>query len=368
MSTPIKLPILTLLAALAGATAAVSTARAYDSQNLPPNWQTNRCPASWYGTDDGCDCGCGAKDPDCADAKRTSCDYSYGCDDPGLVVSMNNWRCSGDPLYDVNAGTTSVPPAWWGEDWEYRDHFCTCGMGSFDPACSSAWYTSCEDNYCHASNPNPNANWICDTGWDGNAAARYHDNVCDCGYGEWDTACSAATSNVCQAYNPARGSAVMSTANWTYSTPDLRGVVPYTRPFCAPVATWSNEHYVREEALLKRINEIRVQGAFCGGPWGYQRPTHPVRWEPALRCAARVYSKTSDMTHAGTWERLEAAGFSRTQAMQVGENLASVPLGSWGAVVAGWLASPDHCATLMDPQYHRAGIGIDRKFVLDLLP
>lgn len=50
---------------------------------LPPGW---KCPAGYYDEDEAgptdgvCDCGCGVKDPDCADGKLASCDY---CDDMG---------------------------------------------------------------------------------------------------------------------------------------------------------------------------------------------------------------------------------------------------------------------------------------------
>lgn len=40
-------------------------------------WQ---CANDYYGTGDGCDCGCGLVDPDCADATVASCDFcAYGC-------------------------------------------------------------------------------------------------------------------------------------------------------------------------------------------------------------------------------------------------------------------------------------------------
>ncbi len=43
---------------------------------LPAEWT---CDGSFYGVDDGCDCGCGAVDPDCADATRASCEFINGC-------------------------------------------------------------------------------------------------------------------------------------------------------------------------------------------------------------------------------------------------------------------------------------------------
>lgn len=51
---------------------------------VPDEWT---CDNSYYGAGDGCDCGCGVVDPDCADATAASCDYCIGgcsvngCDD-----------------------------------------------------------------------------------------------------------------------------------------------------------------------------------------------------------------------------------------------------------------------------------------------
>ena len=53
----------------------------------PPGWT---CDGEYYGTDDGCDCGCGIIDPDCTDGTVGSCDYC------GLEGSCNSLRCPGD--------------------------------------------------------------------------------------------------------------------------------------------------------------------------------------------------------------------------------------------------------------------------------
>ncbi|MFO0552957.1 MAG: hypothetical protein U0271_31505 [Polyangiaceae bacterium] len=66
---------------------------------LPPpaEWV---CDAGFYGDGSFCDCGCGAADPDCADATVGSCDY---CDDmgscsvdacPGTIDPANNAICT----------------------------------------------------------------------------------------------------------------------------------------------------------------------------------------------------------------------------------------------------------------------------------
>jgi hypothetical protein len=61
------------------------------------------CPADYYGTADGCDCGCGALDPDCIDGTVASCEYCgepgscspdfLGC--PGNIDPTQNWLCEG---------------------------------------------------------------------------------------------------------------------------------------------------------------------------------------------------------------------------------------------------------------------------------
>src|SRR5690606_4152406 len=44
---------------------------------VPPGWT---CGTGYYSGGDGCDCGCGEVDPDCADATVGSCDYCDNAD------------------------------------------------------------------------------------------------------------------------------------------------------------------------------------------------------------------------------------------------------------------------------------------------
>ena len=46
------------------------------------------CPDNWYGASDGCDCGCGATDPDCNGDDFDDCEYGW-CPD-GSVTSPDN--------------------------------------------------------------------------------------------------------------------------------------------------------------------------------------------------------------------------------------------------------------------------------------
>ncbi len=63
-----------------------------------PGWT---CVPGYYNAGDGCDCGCGIVDPDCADATAASCDF---CGDPGAcnqrdfsclnIQTFNNAACN----------------------------------------------------------------------------------------------------------------------------------------------------------------------------------------------------------------------------------------------------------------------------------
>ncbi len=63
---------------------------------VPPEWA---CDPSYYAAGDGCDCGCGASDPDCADQSVGSCDYcaeSGSCsatECPGTINPADNSTC-----------------------------------------------------------------------------------------------------------------------------------------------------------------------------------------------------------------------------------------------------------------------------------
>ena len=64
------------------------------SSNVPPEWT---CGAQYYGASDGCDCACGAWDPDCDDASMGV----YGCDDTvnPQCVNSNGGTCQAESPY-----------------------------------------------------------------------------------------------------------------------------------------------------------------------------------------------------------------------------------------------------------------------------
>lgn len=130
---------------------------------VPPEWT---CDPDYYDTDDGCDCGCGALDPDCEDGTVDSCDDCNdedACSDSEDCSDINpteNWLCR-----------PSVPAEWTCDpDYYGTDDGCDCGCGTLDPDCTNATVGSCEycgeDGACDAgsedcSTINPTQNSLC---------------------------------------------------------------------------------------------------------------------------------------------------------------------------------------------------------------
>jgi hypothetical protein len=137
--------------------------------NVPPEWT---CEPAYYNATDGCDCECGAYDPDCAipDAEIYGCGEGQTCDSTGhctgssadcgngaidageacdgndlndedclsLGFTGGTLTCVGDCLsFDTSACTgTTVPPDWTCEFSHYADsRYCDCDCGAHDPDC-----------------------------------------------------------------------------------------------------------------------------------------------------------------------------------------------------------------------------------------
>ena len=188
--------------------------------DAPPGWT---CPVWFYGTADGCDCGCGVIDPDCIDGTVASCEYCdgegscslafSGC--PGDIDPAQNWLCAGgtavcgdDTIHppEVCDGTdlgyltgatcedagftggtlacnatcdnfdltacAGGPPGWTCPVWFYGTaDGCDCGCGALDPDCIDGMVASCE--YCDVEGScspvflvcpgdiDPAQNWLC---------------------------------------------------------------------------------------------------------------------------------------------------------------------------------------------------------------
>ena len=65
-----------------GCAEAILAGKAPVTACAPAGWT---CPAQYYGATDGCDCGCGILDPDCATATIDACQY---CNDSGSCSTV----------------------------------------------------------------------------------------------------------------------------------------------------------------------------------------------------------------------------------------------------------------------------------------
>lgn len=128
-------------------------------------------------------------------------------------------------------------------------------------------------------------------------------------------------------------------------------------PVLLPVSSYAQQD-IREE-ILTEVNTIRAKGCYCGKE--YLPPAGKLTWNTKLEKAATRHAR--DMHTNGFFEhkgsdgstlsqRAEAAGYKWSL---LGENLA------WGVlspeeVVKGWINSPGHCETLMNPGFREIGV------------
>ena len=115
-----------------------------------------------------------------------------------------------------------------------------------------------------------------------------------------------------------------------------------------------------EAEALRLINAHRAAGAQCGSSGSFAATT-PLAWNATLTQAALVHADDmlareffshtgSDGSSAG--DRATAAGYVW---QTVGENIAA-GYPTVAVVVAGWMASPGHCANLMQPAFRDIGM------------
>lgn len=111
--------------------------------------------------------------------------------------------------------------------------------------------------------------------------------------------------------------------------------------------------------VLELVNAARAEARRCGRE--RFEPTHPLTTSPALMAAAQAHARDMaarrTLTHEGSdgsasGERIARAGYEWRAA---GENVAAGQKDA-DAVVAAWLQSPGHCATLMGPHFTQTGI------------
>jgi len=112
------------------------------------------------------------------------------------------------------------------------------------------------------------------------------------------------------------------------------------------------------QKLLGLINEARNQPRQCGAQ--SFSATSPLAWNAALGTAAESHSRAmangNFFSHLGSdgrtpGDRAELAGYDGAR---IGENIAAA-LDTPRKVVDGWLASPGHCAAMMNSAFNELG-------------
>jgi len=112
--------------------------------------------------------------------------------------------------------------------------------------------------------------------------------------------------------------------------------------------------------VLARINQVRASGADCGvdGVFG---AAAPVVWNDKLTLAAEGHSQDmaakNYFSHTSAdgrtlGDRVNATGYSWSS---LGENIAA-GYPTINAVMDGWIASPGHCANLMNAGFAEVGV------------
>jgi uncharacterized protein YkwD len=112
------------------------------------------------------------------------------------------------------------------------------------------------------------------------------------------------------------------------------------------------------DAVLRLVNDARRRGGVCGK----QRfaATPPLTWNDRLAATALAHS--SDMAQHDYFDHVDRRGTGVAARARehgyrwrvIGENIAAGQ-GSAQQVVAGWLASPGHCANILSPDFGEMG-------------
>lgn len=179
-----------------------------------------KCDPKHYAADDGCQCGCGVRDPDC-DAQWP---IGPGCETQGCRVDVGDAgpeqceRCTDLSLAaDELIGCTPEAPA---PQWTCKpQHYgtgdgCDCGCGIHDPDCGEAengcTASGCKDDglcdYCHRGpsdslgdyklcKPTSTTGWSCGT----TSEPAWANAECDCGCGKPDPYCRIVDKKSCTA-------------------------------------------------------------------------------------------------------------------------------------------------------------------------
>ncbi len=112
------------------------------------------------------------------------------------------------------------------------------------------------------------------------------------------------------------------------------------------------------QQLLAQLNSARGHTRQCGNQT--YAAAAPLQWNATLGSTAEAHSRAmanlnffdhQDPDGRTPGDRAELAGYS---GQRIGENIAA-GLDTASKVIDGWLASPGHCATLMNPQFSELG-------------
>jgi len=123
------------------------------------------------------------------------------------------------------------------------------------------------------------------------------------------------------------------------------------------------------QATLAHANKARAAARTCGDR--HFDAARPLAWNEKLAAAALAHSRDmaerNQLGHAGSDGSTPAQRATRQRYdwRAVGENVAGGQ-GSADKVVAGWLASPTHCANLMAPEFTEMGAAYARADDSDL--
>ena len=113
-------------------------------------------------------------------------------------------------------------------------------------------------------------------------------------------------------------------------------------------------------SALARVNQWRASGADCGSE-GRFGPASALVWNDLLTQAATGHSQdmvtANFFSHTGSngstlAQRVNATGYAWSS---LGENIAAGQT-SVNSVVDGWIASPGHCANIMNPAFVEMGL------------
>jgi uncharacterized protein YkwD len=130
---------------------------------------------------------------------------------------------------------------------------------------------------------------------------------------------------------------------------------------CGGEADWDPAWIALEDDVLALVNEARAAGGTCAEQ--SFPPSEPLVMDALLRDVARAFSQAMaeeeffdhvDPAGDDPFDRMTAAGFDG--ALPWGENIAAGYVDA-ETVMDGWLASPGHCANLLEPGYGAVGIG-----------